>query len=253
MAYATGTAPVDNSPSYPTVALNTGSTAVFTAVIAASPAPTYQWKLNGVALTDSATGSSAPSSDIIAGSAGPQLVITNATSASNGSYTCLASNGNGSVTTAASVLTVSASSSPGSLSNISSRALVKTGDNILIGGFYITGSTSRTVLIQAIGPSLAPPPFNVSGTLSDPALAIHTTVNGQDETLYMNQGWSSSDTAANNILLNAAASVYANPVLTVGSKDSELLLTLAPGGYTAEVYGASNDTGVALVGIYELN
>jgi hypothetical protein len=126
--------------------------------------------------------------------------------------------------------------------NISSRAFVGTGDNILIGGFYIVGSTSRTVLIQALGPALAGE--GVTGVLQRPVLSIYNTSGVE---IYSNEGWGSSQ-----ILLNAAASVYASPVLQPNSPDSEVLLTLAPGGYTAEVSGAGNGTGVALCAIYQL-
>ena len=133
------------------------------------------------------------------------------------------------------------------MSSLSSRAFVGTGDDILIGGFYITGSTSRTVLVQAIGPALAAAPYNVTGTLQHPALSIHQSQNGKDVVLYSNTGWGSSP-----VLTAAADGVYAQPVLTAGSADSELLLTLPPGGYTAEVTGADGGTGVALCAIYQL-
>jgi hypothetical protein len=139
-------------------------------------------------------------------------------------------------------VTVASTSSPGALVNISSRAFVGTGDNILIGGFYIVGSTSRTVLIQALGPALAGE--GVTGVLNYPALSIFNTAG---EKIYSNTGWGSSQ-----ILLNAAATVYASPVLQPNSADSEVLLTLAPGGYTAEVSGADNGSGVALCAIYQL-
>jgi hypothetical protein len=45
---------------------------------------------------------------------------------------------------------------------------------------------------------------------------------------------------------------YAQPVLQSGSADSEVLLTLPPGGYTAEVTGADGGTGVALCAVYQL-
>jgi len=249
MTRAANSAPVDNSPAYPTVSLNSGSTAVFTAVVAGSPAPTYQWQKDGANIADT-TGSQ--QSDIRSGTQGPQLVITNSTTASNGSYTCVATNSAGSVTTAASVLTVNSSSSPGYVISLSARADVKTNDQILIGGFYIVGTTSRTVLIQAIGPTLSS--VGVSNVLPDPTLAIHHyDSQGVDHILYTNSGWSTGVPAIDNVLLNTAAGAYATPVLPVGSLDSELLITLAPGGYTAEVYGTSGDTGVALCGIYELN
>ena len=67
----------------------------------------------------------------------------------------------------------------------------------------------------------------------------------KDVVLYSNTGWGS-----NPVLAAAAAAGYAEPVLTPGSNDSELLLTLPPGGYTAEVTGADGGTGVALCAIY---
>jgi hypothetical protein len=221
---------------------NRGSTVVFTA--AASGPATYQWQLNGVNLADSASGVAA---NAISGANGQQLVITNATAASAGAYTFVATNSASSTTSDPATLQIVSSSTPGSASSLSSRAFVGTGDDILIGGFYITGSTSATVLVQAIGPALAASPYSVSGTLQHPALSIHQTQNGNDVVLYSNTGWGSS-----SVLLAAAAEVYAQPVLQPGSPDSELLVTLPPGGYTAEVTGADGGTGVALCAIYQL-
>jgi hypothetical protein len=124
---------------------------------------------------------------------------------------------------------------------------VGAGDNILIGGFYITGSTSATVLIQALGPALSASPYGVSGTLQQPILTIHQSQDGQDVVLYSNEGWGSSP-----VLLAAAASAGAQPVLQPGSADSELLVTLPPGGYTAEVSGPNGATGVALCAVYQV-
>jgi hypothetical protein len=101
------------------------------------------------------------------------------------------------------------------------------------------------VLVQALGPALGQ--FGVTGFLAHPELSIHQTQNGHDITLYSNTGWGSSQ-----VLLNAAASVFASPTLAPGSADSELLMTLPPGGYSAEVAGADVGTGVALCAIYEL-
>jgi hypothetical protein len=227
--------------------LNTGSTAVFTTVFTGTPAPTYVWKVNG-----SVVSNTSGSTDVISGASGNQLVITNATAASNGSYTVTATNTDGSISSSASTLAVTASGSPGYLSSISARAFVGTGDNIVIGGFYIVGATSRTVLIQGIGPALTAK--GVSGALADPELSIHQKQSGQDVTLYSNTGWSANtNSVQQQVLLSAAATAFATPVFTVGSADSELLLTLPPGGYTAEISGASGDTGVALCAIYQLN
>jgi len=216
--------------------LNTGSTAVFST--AATGSVTYQWQFNGVNMTDGPN---------VSGSAGPQLVLGGVTAAAAGSYACVVTDASGSSMTNAASLGVETSSTPGTVSSLSSRAFVGTGDDILIGGFYITGSTSRTVLVQAIGPALAAAPYNVTGTLQHPALSIHQSQNGKDVVLYSNTGWGSSP-----VLTAAADGVYAQPVLTAGSADSELLLTLPPGGYTAEVTGADGGTGVALCAIYQL-
>jgi sugar lactone lactonase YvrE len=226
-----------------------GSTLVLTTA-ASGNATSYQWSFTPTGSTTAQPVSDSASDathDIISGSSGPQLVITDISSLSAGSYTVVAVNATGSSQpSSAAAVTVGSSSSPGVLSSISARAYVGTGANILIGGFYIVGSTSATVLIQAIGPALAG--LGVSGTLQHPALSIHQTQNGKDVVLYSNTGWGSR-----SVLLHAAAAAYANPVLQPDSKDSELLLTLPPGGYTAEVGSADGtSTGVALCAIYQL-
>jgi kumamolisin len=208
-----------------------GSTVVFTAAATGSAA--YQWQFNGVNLADGAG---------VSGSTGPQLVLSGVSPANAGNYTCAVTNSSGSNFSDPANLVVESSNSPGYLINISARSYVGTGSDIMIGGFYIVGSTSRTVLIQALGPALAGE--GVSGVLQEPALTIHDSTGA---TIYSNTGWGSSQ-----LLLNAAAAAYANPVLKPGSGDSEVLLTLPPGGYTAEVSGADGGTGVALVAIYQL-
>jgi len=207
----------------------TGTLQVSPAAMGAS----YQWQFNGVNLSDGGG---------ISGSTGAQLVISGAGSGNSGDYACMVTSGGISTKSNTAGLAVSETYEPGYLVNISSRAFVGTGDSILIGGFYIVGSTARTVLIQALGPALAGE--GVTGVLQHPALSIYDT---SGDLLYSNTGWGTSP-----ILLNAAASVYASPVLQPNSSDSELLVTLPPGGYTAQVSGADGGTGVALCAIYQL-
>src|SRR3954466_11472094 len=57
------------------------------------------------------------------------------------------------------------------LSNISTRALVETGDNVMIGGFMVQGTEPKRVIILAIGPSLAP--FGITDPLTNPTLELH--------------------------------------------------------------------------------
>lgn len=126
------------------------------------------------------------------------------------------------------------------LTNISSRAFVGSGGGVLIAGFYISGSTSRTVLIRASGPALAP--FGVSNTLPDPMLQLF---DGNQTLIGLNFGW-----GGNAQIATAASSSGAFPWSSPSSSDSAILVTLPPGSYTAQVSGNSGDTGIALVEVY---
>jgi DNA-binding beta-propeller fold protein YncE len=231
--------PLPRFPTQPvSQSIESGATAVFTVVASDSPI-SYQWMFSddgGGTWTELSDGGG------ISGSAGPQLMISGASAADVGEYEVVVSNAAGSATSAPATLQVVSSASPGFLVNISSRAFVGTGDSILIGGFFVGGSTSRSVLIQALGPALTAQ--GVSGVLQHPALTIH---NSSGAVIYSDTGWGS-----NPVLLKAAASAYAQPVLQPDSADSEVLLTLPPGGYTAEIAGADGGTGVALCAIYQL-
>ncbi len=221
-------APVATSqPSSQSVAV--GSTAAFTFGVTGVPTPTYQWYLNGSA---------------VSGATGSTLVVTGATSAQAGSYTCTATNGVGTVTSSPATLAVVSTGDPGRLVNISCRSGVGTGANILIAGFVSGGagtSGTQPVLIRGMGPALVP--FNVTGTLPDPALSLYkgTTV------VASNTAWGGS-AAISSVDAQVGAFALTNPA----SKDSALYVpTLSPGGYTAQIAGASGDTGVALAEVYD--
>jgi hypothetical protein len=59
------------------------------------------------------------------------------------------------------------------LGNISTRDFVQTGNNVMIGGFIIEGTRPKTVILRALGPELAAPPFNIPDALADPTLELH--------------------------------------------------------------------------------
>jgi hypothetical protein len=128
------------------------------------------------------------------------------------------------------------------LINISSRVQVGTGAGILIAGFTIGGSTAETLLIRASGPALTL--FGVPGTLSDPKLEL---LGGSGVVLASNSGWGGSSEIS-SVAAQVGAFGWSNP----SSNDSAILITLPPGAYTAQVSGASGDTGVALVEVYEV-
>jgi hypothetical protein len=240
---------VDTAPPTLTIlpvgqAMNPGSTLVLTA--GAPGATSYQWFLNGKPISVSASDAT---TNVVTDANGSQLVISNLTSQGAGSYTVEAVNSNGSgPSSPPAVVSVATAASPGSMGSSSVRALVGANDRTLVGGFSVAGSTSRTVLIQALGPALLPPPYSVGAPLANPVLSVHQTQNGKDVVLYANTGWGSG-----RVLLASAAKLPALPVLQPGSADSELLLTLPPGSYTAQVSSADGTgTGVALCAIYQL-
>lgn len=127
------------------------------------------------------------------------------------------------------------------LLNISSRAFVGEGDNILVAGFVISGATSKTVLIRAAGPALQK--LGVGGTLSHP----HLTLFADKTAIAVAPQW-----AADVQLATVADSVGAFSFGNSTSSDRALLITLVPGLYTAQVAGENGETGVGLVEIYDI-
>ncbi|PTY07381.1 hypothetical protein DB347_08765 [Opitutaceae bacterium EW11] len=126
------------------------------------------------------------------------------------------------------------------LINISTRAYVKSGSEILIGGFVIGGSTPKRVLIRANGPSLTA--YGVANVLEDPTLTVFDA--------HSNPMTSNDDWGGTSELVSAFAATHAFS-WTSTSKDAALILTLEPGAYTAQVKGKGSASGVALVEVYE--
>ena len=133
------------------------------------------------------------------------------------------------------------SAEDGKFVNLSTRAVVGTGEEVMIGGFIIEGG-ARQVLIQALGPELAN--FGLSNALADPVL----TVTASDGTvLMMNDNWEDSQ---GQLVVDLWGG---SPNLTAGSLSSAAVLTLQPGNYTAKVEGKNGTTGVAIVEVYAVD
>jgi hypothetical protein len=122
--------------------------------------------------------------------------------------------------------------------NISARAHIGTGDNVMIGGFVIYGSTPKTVVVRARGPSLAQ--FGVPGTLANPQLTLYS---GQAP-IDSNDDWQQGADAAQ---------VQASGFAPLDAAESAIIATLQPGGYTAIVSGVGSTTGVAIVEVFEVD
>jgi glucose/arabinose dehydrogenase len=133
------------------------------------------------------------------------------------------------------------------LANISARAQVEAAPSNLVGGFVIGGNGPVRVLIRAIGPTLSQ--YGVTGVLDDPFLTLYD-VNGN--VLATNNDWGSqNDTPGPDGDSIAAESQLVGAFsLPTGSKDSALLITLAPGNYTAQVTSNDGTTGIALLEIW---
>ena len=132
------------------------------------------------------------------------------------------------------------------LINISTRGEVTAGEGALIGGFVVTGNSPKRLLIRGVGPGLAA--FGVGGVLADPRLRVYRNADLQAE----NDNWST--VAAEGTASADAAREAGAFALAAGSRDSALIVTLAPGAYTAQITGADGaGTGVALIEVYELH
>jgi hypothetical protein len=122
--------------------------------------------------------------------------------------------------------------------NLSTRMQVQTGHNVGIGGFIITGSVPKNVIIRAVGPSLIH--FGVNNVLADPVLELHGP--GAFATM-TNNNWRDDH----------EAEIAATSIPPTDDLEAAIVATLNPGAYTAIVKGNGNSSGIALVEVYDLN
>ena len=129
------------------------------------------------------------------------------------------------------------------LGNLSTRAFVSTGDNIVIAGFLLDnqGTALDRIVVRGIGPSLAPSTFPVSAVLADPTLELHDT-NGA--LIMANNDW--QDNTAQAAEINACGLALPN------AREAGITATLSPGLYTALLAGLDNGTGIGVVELYDL-
>jgi hypothetical protein len=130
------------------------------------------------------------------------------------------------------------------ISNLSGRAFVGSGSSVAICGIAVQGDSSRQFLIRGIGPALSG--FGVNGALVNPLLTLTTAAGA---TVATNDDWGSAGNTADIIAAAAKVGAFA---LTSGSKDSAVLISLAPGNYTGLISGANGTTGIALLEVYEV-
>ena len=132
------------------------------------------------------------------------------------------------------------------LGNISTRAFVETGDNVVIGGFIVQGTEPKTVIIRAIGPELTR--YGVPNVLVNPTLELH---DGTGALIASNDSW--LQTVIGGIITNDQVRDIRNSgYAPADARESAIIADLPAGNYTAIVRGVSETTGVALVDVYDL-
>ena len=131
------------------------------------------------------------------------------------------------------------------LANVSSRSGLTAADGVLISGFVIAGGANQNLLVRGVGPALAQ--FGVTGALADPLVGIYDSAGRM---VAANDNWSA--TAGTKVALMSSATSVGAFALGDGSKDAALMLSLAPGAYTAQVSAASGNAGSTLLEIYEV-
>jgi hypothetical protein len=128
------------------------------------------------------------------------------------------------------------------LTNLSTLTSIDAGAS-LAAGFVLRGSTSRTLLVRGIGPSLAA--LGVGGTMSDPKLEFFNNDTGVK--IAENDNWGGDPQLSATMV-----SVGAFPLSGAATKDAVLLITLPPGAYSARVSDTAGGAGTAIVEIYEV-
>jgi len=136
---------------------------------------------------------------------------------------------------------------PTILGNISTRAFVQTGDNVMIGGFIVEGAQPKRVIIRAIGPELTR--YGVPNPLFNPTLELH---DGTEALIASNDNWQHT-IIGGIITANQVRDIRSSGHAPTDGRESAIIADLPLGHYTAIVRGVDNMTGVALAEVYDIS
>lgn len=200
----------------------TGSTTTFSVAASGVPQLFYQWRKGGVS---------------IVGATSSSLRFLSTSDKDAGSYSVAITNTGGTAVSNSALLTVLPASNAARLINLSVLTPILSGQP-LTAGFVLSGSESKRVLIRAIGPTLST--FGVVNPVSDPTLLLYDS---RGVIIGSNDDWQPS-----NASTMASAGAFALPA---GSRDAVIVVTLAPGAYTAAARGFGNASGMVLIEVYE--
>jgi WD40 repeat protein len=195
---------------------------------------------NGSSLTSAELYDPASGSWTATGSLATARVVHTATLLSDGEVLIAGGNDNNASILASAELYGGPPPIPAQLLNISTRMRVLADDKVLIGGFIVTGTDPKKVIIRGMGPSLN----GVGVTLSDPTLELHQS----DGTVITNDNWKINDQTGQS----QEADIRATTIPPLNDLESAIVTTLTPGNYTAILAGKNGGTGVGLVEVYDL-
>jgi hypothetical protein len=132
--------------------------------------------------------------------------------------------------------------------NIASRAYSGTGNGVAIGGFVVSGSVAKRVLLRAVGPTLTGQAVPAAEVLQNPTIELHDALHG-NAVVGTNDDWGTNDNAAE--IVTTGARVGATPLADSDTTSAALLTTLQPGVYSFIARGATGGAGVVLVEVYD--
>ncbi len=152
-----------------------------------------------------------------------------------GSYTTVVSGKDGAAGVVLAEIYDSSRNANSRIVNVSTRALVQTGENVLIGGFVAAGDAETSLILRALGPSLSQ--SGISNGLADPMLELY---DGNGSLIGYNDNWSDDPVQAESFGQLAPSS----------DRESAIAVRVGAGNYTAIVRGKNGSSGVALLEIY---
>ncbi len=217
-----------------------GDTMELTVVASGVGTLTYQWRRNDTP---------------VAGADAATLTLPNLQIGDGGRFSVVVTNAEGSVTSDDIIIEVISQSAVDATRavNISTRAQSGTGDALLVPGFVIQGTGTRSLLIRGVGPRLAD--FGVTGVLADPELELIRTAGG-NQTVAMADDWLTDGDANRIVEVGAQLGAFSlDGRESGGSLDAvsaAMIVELGAGSYTTICRGKDNGTGVALVEIYDV-
>ena len=216
------------------------SGAIFSVNALGAPPLSYQWLFNGapIPVTTNPTANTS------------QLSLTNVDATKAGTYTVLVSSSYGSATSDPATLTLT--STPTKVTNLSTRGVTNASGQLLIGGFVVSGAANQTrqMLIRVVGPSL---PASVTGVVADPHLEVYSAAN-PNVPILVNDNWGTQTGGAAAVTaIQQAANRVGAFALNPNSLDAAVLATLSPGLYTvqAKAPAGSTNPGVVLIEVYD--